>query len=56
MPTNMGGWYIGINEDRKVRRVWSVGSTGDNGSGKGRLHMIFYCVTKEETEGLGLGE
>lgn len=41
---------------REGGRGWSKGSTGDVASGKGRLQLVFYCSTPDETEELGLGK
>lgn len=40
----------------EVRSGWTVGSTGEVVSGKGRLCLVLCCSTEDEIGGLDLGE
>lgn len=37
---------------REAKRGWPLGSTGDGQRGRGRLKLVLYCNTRDETGGL----
>lgn len=55
MPAGVVGWATPMIGVREVRRGWYALSTGDVGREK-RINLMFCCSTRDESDGMGLGE